>query len=150
MLSDAIFDKKLIDYTLSEPFYSAYIAVFQFSDFRFLDFVKNDAHVQVSFDFHSSSIHSIDIKFILWQARSQNYSLQLSMPALMHQVLPIIAFCLQSRQLIPFPQDLRPLNTNVRIQIRHYGSEFGWTISMDVGRWLPTSWHRGSRRNESV
>ena len=92
MLSDAIFDKKLIDYTLSEPFYSEYIAVFQFSDFRFLDLVKNDARIQVSFDFHSMNTHSIDTKFILWQARLQIYSLQMSMPVLMHQVLPIIVF----------------------------------------------------------
>ena len=115
-----------------------------------MDLVKNDACIQVSFDFHSSSILSIDTKIILWQARSQNYSLQSSMPALMHQVLPIIAFRLKCHQLIPFPQDPRPLHPNVRIQIRHYGSEFVWTISVDIGWGLPASWHRGSSRNESI
>ena len=124
----------LIDYLISEPFYSAYTAVFQFSDFRFLDLVKNDARVQVSFDFHSMNTHFIDTKLILWQARLQIYSLQTSMPALMHQVFPIIAFRLKCRQLIPFPQDSRPLHTNVRIQIRHYGSKFVWTICMYIGR----------------
>ena len=115
-----------------------------------MDLVKNDARVQVSFDFHSSSIHSIDIKFILWQARLQIYSLQTSMPALMHQVFPIIAFRLKCRQLIPFPQDSRPLHPNVCIQIGHYGSEFVWTISVDIGWGLPASWHRGSGRNEPI
>ena len=111
---------------------------FQFSDFRFLDLVKNDTHVQVSFDFHTSpfSPHSISLYLRHYHLRTGALEPNLLMTngSLRPQTLTIFPFRNQLQR--KFPYDIT-ISTAMTIIFSGCRSSVVSTVTLQLSSYLP-------------